>query len=59
MIKLGLDVHGVIDDDPEFFSRFSEITLEQGNEVYIITGREKTSDLVEESHLSKATKFIL
>ena len=48
MIKLGLDVHGVIDEDPEFFSRLSEVTLEQGNEIYIITGREKTPDLVEE-----------
>ena len=48
MIKLGLDVHGVIDKDPEFFSNLSEVMFTQGHEVFIITGREKTPDFVEE-----------
>lgn len=48
MIKLGLDVHGVIDTDPEFFSALSKMIKAQGNEICIITGREKTPDFVEE-----------
>ena len=46
MIKLGLDVHGVIDEDPEFFSDLSKTMFERGHEVYIITGREKTFGFV-------------
>lgn len=48
MIKLGLDVHGVIDEDPEFFSNLSNVMFKHGNSVFIITGREKDSDLLEE-----------
>jgi len=48
LFKLGLDVHGVIDDDPEFFSDLSKTISERGHYIYIVTGREETSDLVEE-----------
>jgi len=48
MIKLGLDVHGVIDEDPEFFSNLSDVMFKHGNSVFIITGREKDAELLEE-----------
>ena len=48
MIKLGLDVHGVIDEDPEFFSNLSNVMFEQGHDIYIVTGREKDPELVKE-----------
>jgi len=48
MIRLGLDLHGVIDNDPEFFSKLSRFLLSKGHKVYIVTGREKTLDLVKE-----------
>jgi hypothetical protein len=53
MIKLGLDVHGVIDEDPEFFSDLSDVMFKQGHSVFIITGQEKTSDLVEKINIYK------
>jgi hypothetical protein len=48
MIRLGLDLHGVIDATPKFFGRLSKQLLEQGHEVYIITGREDCSELRKE-----------
>jgi hypothetical protein len=36
--KLGLDIHGVIDRMPEFFSFLSESIINSGGEVHIITG---------------------
>jgi len=48
MIKLGLDVHGVINEDPEFFSNLSDVMFKQGHSVFIITGQEKTPVFVEE-----------
>lgn len=48
MIKMGLDLHGVIDADPEFFSSFSKQLRERGHEVYVITGREEGEDLITE-----------
>ena len=37
-MKLGLDIHGVIDNKPEFFSELSHILVNSLNEVHIITG---------------------
>lgn len=48
MIRLGLDLHGVIDAAPEFFSLLSKQMTEKGHEVYIITGREDTPLLTKE-----------
>ena len=45
MIKIGLDLHGVIDKDPEFFSDLSKYMIKKDNEVYIITGHEEGKDL--------------
>lgn len=45
MIRLGLDLHGVIDDDPEFFSNLAGTLKKRGHEVHIVTGREASEDL--------------
>jgi hypothetical protein len=36
--KLGLDIHGVVDAMPEFFSFLSDSFIKNGGEVHIITG---------------------
>lgn len=50
-IKLGLDIHGVIDQAPEFFRMFSEMSnaqLDDIFEIHIITGiKEGLDDVVE------------
>jgi hypothetical protein len=37
-MKLGLDIHGVIDANPETFSFLSKSIIDSGGEVHIITG---------------------
>lgn len=37
-MKLGLDIHGVIDNKPEFFSKLAKDLMAMGWEVHIITG---------------------
>jgi len=48
MIRLGLDLHGVIDKDPEFFSELAQHMIPRGHEIYVVTGREDTEDLHDE-----------
>lgn len=43
--KIGLDLHGVIDAMPEFFSFFTNILVNGGCEVHIITGGATKSDM--------------
>ncbi len=45
MIKIGLDVHGVLDTAPHFFGELSKLLVENGHEVHILTGAEKTEAL--------------
>ena len=59
MIKLGLDVHGVIDDDPDLFADLSRMMFEQGHQVFIVTGREKHKELVDEMVNYHIIKFVL
>lgn len=49
--KLGIDVHGVADSMPDFFSFLSESFIKNGGEVHIITGGSWTKEL--ESDLIK------
>lgn len=44
-MKLGLDVHGVIDVRPEIFSLISNMYVISGHEVHIITGSEDSPRL--------------
>lgn len=44
-MKLGLDVHGVIDRHPEMFSMMAKSVIEDGGEVHIITGTKEDQSL--------------
>lgn len=47
-LKIGLDMHGVIDKDPGLFAEITYYLIHKGNEVHIITGRELGPDLEKE-----------
>ena len=40
-MKIGIDFHGVIDVNPEFFSIITKLLVENKHEVHIITGLRK------------------
>jgi hypothetical protein len=42
-MKIGLDIHGVIDTYPDRFARLSQRWAEYGHQVYIITGEPEKS----------------
>ena len=44
-MKIGLDIHGVIDSDPAFFSEFTKSMRYIGNEIHILTGQEDSHKL--------------
>ena len=46
--KLGLDLHGVVDSIPDFFSFLSNAIVKSGGEVHIITGGSWDMDNLEE-----------
>jgi hypothetical protein len=48
ILRLGLDLHGVIDSDPPFFSELSHIFKKNGGSVHILTGSKRTQDLEKE-----------
>jgi hypothetical protein len=48
VIRLGLDLHGVIDKDPTFFSQLADVMKYRNHEIYIVTGREDCVELREE-----------
>ncbi len=47
-IKVGLDIHGMIDHDPKFFAELSRVLVAAGHEVHIMTGSHITKGVVEE-----------
>lgn len=64
-LRIGLDIHGVIDAKPKFFSKFSIRLRSRGHTVYIITGAKITPKLIEKlreidmewDHLLSITDF--
>jgi hypothetical protein len=46
--KLGIDIHGVIDSLPDFFSFLTDSIIKNGGEVHIITGGSWNQDLEKE-----------
>lgn len=50
-MKIGLDIHGVADADPPFFSELTRMLIQHGHEVHIITGSEAAPEL--EAYLKK------
>ena len=47
-MKLGLDIHGVIDSNPKSFAFMSQSVISGGGEVHIITGGSWTTELEEQ-----------
>jgi len=48
IFKIGIDIHGIIDTAPKFFSLISNLLVDNGHEVFIITGPKKTDYLIKE-----------
>jgi len=46
--KLGLDIHGVLDADPEFFAEITKTVVDKGCEVHVLTGSKDTPRLHEQ-----------
>ena len=47
-LSVGLDMHGVITESPDFFSDLACMLVDFGNEVHIVTGREDCPELQDE-----------
>ena len=60
-IKIGLDFHGVITDNPDFFCAFTAEAVRRGYEVHIITGgpAEVVRRLLDDWHISYTTIFAI
>lgn len=52
-LKIGLDYHGVIDKNPNYFSVFCKLAFERGHQIHIITGGPKAQvkQKLEEAHI--------
>ena len=42
-MKIGIDIHGVIDTNPKFFAEFSKAIVAAGGEVHVITGPKRSA----------------
>lgn len=53
-MKIGLDIHGVIDSNTEMFSQLTKMLVSAGHEVHIITGpdRSKMIRFLEDNEIS-------
>ena len=58
-MKIGLDIHGVIDAYPQLFSKLSNMWVGKGYEVHIVTGQEWEGVVgkVEEAKISYTHHF--
>lgn len=45
VMKIGLDLHGVVDARPEFFKDLTKLFVDNGHEVHIITGAQSDLEL--------------
>jgi uncharacterized HAD superfamily protein len=52
-LKIGIDIHGVVTANPEFFSAFTKMLYENGHEIHIMTGphREKVEPLLKKHNI--------
>jgi hypothetical protein len=48
VMKIGLDIHGVCDANPEFFVELSKLFVNSGHEVHILTGRRVSDGALQE-----------
>jgi hypothetical protein len=45
-MRLGLDFHGVLDTNPDLFMKIAKAIINDGGEVFIITGLELNDELI-------------
>jgi len=72
-IKIGLDIHGVVDSNIDFFKVLSKLLVDNGHEVHIITGAKIEKELpflkknkisythlfsITDCHVEKGTKIM-
>ena len=60
-IKIGIDFHGVITKQPEFFSKLTKLAFNAGCEIHIITGgpRRLVKEYLEEHKISYSKIFAI
>jgi hypothetical protein len=44
-LKMGFDMHGVIDTEPDFFRTLTKLLVDNGHEVHIITGAKSEQEM--------------
>ena len=47
-MKIAIDIHGVINNAPEFFSAFIKAMYKDGHEIHVVTGSQVTEGLKRE-----------
>ena len=47
-MKIGLDIHGVCDTNPEFFKELTRLFFQAGHEIHILTGRRESDGALNE-----------
>ena len=47
-LKIGLDIHGVLDKYPELFAELTKQWFRENNKIYIITGSMETPEILEQ-----------
>lgn len=47
-MKIGIDIHGVCNKAPKFFSELSRLFVEAGHDIIVITGRMESHGAIEE-----------
>jgi hypothetical protein len=54
-MKIALDIHGICDANPLFFSELSRLFVEAGHEIHILTGRRVSDGALKEIDELKIT----
>lgn len=47
-VRIGIDIHGTIDSNPEYFSRYIKMFRGQGVEIHITTGKKISVEMIEQ-----------
>jgi len=51
--KLGLDIHGVVDNNPKFWSVITKLLIDNGHQVHILTGSKITQKILDKLNKNK------
>ena len=58
-LKIGVDYHGVITSNPDFFKTFNSLAIKKGFEVYVVTGgkAEEVKEYLNKHHIPASHIF--